>query len=86
MRTTSPLPPRRTVELLRPWLRVRRGLRAHELTKIYDSTVALWQVELRAASGEVLWVAGPNGAGKSTLLRVLAGLSAPSAGSVRWLS
>ena len=86
MRTTSPLPRKRQVELLRPWLRARRGLRANELTKIYDGTVALWQVEVRAASGEVLWVAGPNGAGKSTLLRVLAGLAAPSAGSVRWLS
>jgi heme exporter protein A len=34
------------------------------------------------AGGEVLAVTGPNGAGKSTLLRLIAGLLAPSAGSL----
>ena len=33
--------------------------------------------------GSALVVEGPNGAGKSTLLRVIAGLLAPSAGSLR---
>lgn len=33
--------------------------------------------------GEIFGVIGPNGAGKSTLLRVMAGLLAPDAGSVR---
>ncbi|MHA6621845.1 sulfate/molybdate ABC transporter ATP-binding protein [Pseudonocardia sp. DLS-67] len=40
-------------------------------------------VELQAASGEVLAVLGPNGAGKSTLLGVLAGLLRPDEGHVR---
>ena len=31
-----------------------------------------------------LMLTGPNGSGKSTLLRLLAGLVAPAAGSVRW--
>jgi len=39
-------------------------------------------LELRA--GELLRVAGPNGAGKTSLLRILAGLSSPAAGEVRW--
>ncbi|MEN6525749.1 MAG: ABC transporter ATP-binding protein [Candidatus Polarisedimenticolia bacterium] len=37
-------------------------------------------VSLRA--GEMVAVAGPNGAGKTTLLRVLAGILAPSAGTL----
>lgn len=40
-------------------------------------------VSLDVAAGEVVCVLGPNGVGKSTLLRSLAGLSAPSSGSVR---
>ncbi|MFG1185648.1 heme ABC exporter ATP-binding protein CcmA [Xanthobacter aminoxidans] len=36
-----------------------------------------------AAAGRALVVVGPNGAGKSSLLRILAGLLAPTAGTVR---
>lgn len=39
-------------------------------------------VSLALASGEVVVLLGPNGAGKSTLLRLLAGLQAPSRGTV----
>lgn len=39
-------------------------------------------VTLSVAGGEALLVTGPNGAGKSTLLRALAGLLAPSSGTV----
>lgn len=39
-------------------------------------------VEFEVAKGDVLCVLGPNGCGKSTLLRVLASLTAPSAGRV----
>ncbi|MGV8924680.1 MAG: cytochrome c biogenesis heme-transporting ATPase CcmA [Ewingella sp.] len=34
--------------------------------------------------GEMVQVAGQNGAGKTSLLRILAGLSSPDAGEVRW--
>ena len=39
-------------------------------------------VDLSIRSGEIVAVLGPNGAGKSTLLRGLAGLIAPTSGSV----
>ncbi|WP_439590694.1 cytochrome c biogenesis heme-transporting ATPase CcmA [Hydrogenophaga sp.] len=35
-------------------------------------------------AGTGLWVHGENGSGKTSLLRVLAGLSPPAAGEVRW--
>jgi heme exporter protein A len=42
------------------------------------------QLEFTIAPGEAALVLGPNGAGKTTLLRILAGLSLPSGGAVRW--
>lgn len=40
-------------------------------------------LSVSAAAGRALVVVGPNGAGKSSLLRILAGLLAPTAGTVR---
>ena len=42
-------------------------------------------VDLSLGAGESLALFGPNGAGKTTLLRLIAGLLAPTAGSVRVL-
>ncbi len=41
-------------------------------------------LDLRLTPGDVTALVGPNGAGKTTLLRIVAGLHAPDAGSVRF--
>ncbi|KTT15190.1 ATP-binding cassette domain-containing protein, partial [Pseudacidovorax intermedius] len=46
-------------------------------------TPVLHGIDLALRAGRWTSVVGPNGAGKSTLLRLMAGLLAPTAGSVR---
>lgn len=45
--------------------------------------VALRNINLDVRAGEFLCIVGPSGCGKSTLLHVIAGLQAPSSGSIR---
>ena len=53
------------------------------ITKAYGATVALDDISLDVADGELLVLLGPSGCGKSTLLRVIAGLTDPDRGRVR---
>ena len=57
-------------------------LETRNLTKRYDETVALTDVDFAATPGEFVAVVGPSGCGKSTLLRVLAGLEPDFDGTV----
>jgi NitT/TauT family transport system ATP-binding protein len=55
----------------------------HNVGKTFDSgTVALDNFSLAVHDGEFVSLLGPSGCGKSTALRIIAGLSAPSAGAV----
>jgi NitT/TauT family transport system ATP-binding protein len=59
------------------------AVRLRAVTKIYDNRVtALGPLDLDVAKGEFVSLLGPSGCGKSTALRLIAGLSAPSAGTV----
>src|SRR3954452_10547555 len=59
------------------------AVRLRAATKTYDNGVtALAPLDLDVAKGEFISLLGPSGCGKSTALRLIAGLSAPSAGAV----
>jgi manganese/iron transport system ATP-binding protein len=53
-----------------------------DVTVRYATGNALESVSMTVSGGEHLAVVGPNGAGKTTLFKVIAGLTAPSAGHV----
>ena len=57
-------------------------LEARELTAAYSGLVALADVSITVAAGEIVCVAGANGAGKSTLLKTIAGLERPRSGAI----
>lgn len=46
-------------------------IRAHSLTKKYDDTVAVDNINFQVFSGECLGFLGPNGAGKTTTIKMI---------------
>jgi ABC-2 type transport system ATP-binding protein len=57
-------------------------LTASHLSRRFGDRLALDDVSFALERGEIFALLGPNGAGKTTTLRILAGLIAPSSGSV----
>jgi ABC-2 type transport system ATP-binding protein len=53
------------------------------LAKRFGSLTAVHDLGFTVGDGEIFGLLGPNGAGKTTTVRMLAGLIAPSEGSVR---
>ena len=72
-------PLHRPIERYQPSFRCARSARSFE-----SGTVALDELDLEVRDGEFVSLLGPSGCGKSTALRIVAGLSAPSAGAVEW--
>jgi NitT/TauT family transport system ATP-binding protein len=63
-------------------------LSADQVTKYYGEgarrSLVLQDINLHVRDGEIMAILGPSGSGKSSLLRILAGLSEPTAGTVRF--
>ena len=57
-------------------------INVRNLTRQYGDFTAVDRISFTVNPGEVLGLVGPNGAGKTTTLRCLAGIIAPSAGTV----
>lgn len=53
------------------------------LTRRFGTRTAVDRLDFDVPEGEILGLLGPNGAGKTTTIRMLAGMIAPSEGSVR---
>ncbi|WP_353650830.1 ATP-binding cassette domain-containing protein [Nakamurella sp. A5-74] len=58
-------------------------IEVENLKKQYGDTLAVDDLTFTVPSGTVTGFLGPNGSGKSTTMRMIAGLDAPTAGSIR---
>jgi len=62
-------------------------VRLKGISKTFESGLqAIASLDLEVRDGEFLSLVGPSGCGKSTALRIIAGLVAPTTGSVEWTS
>jgi heme exporter protein A len=59
-------------------------IEVRDLVKLYGPTRALAGVQLELQAGQITAIEGANGSGKSTLLNVLALLTRPTRGSLRY--
>jgi ABC-type sugar transport system ATPase subunit len=57
-------------------------IRVENLTKKFKDVVAVDDLEFSFPEGKVTCLLGPSGCGKTTLLRMIAGLEAPTSGSI----
>jgi len=58
------------------------AVRVEKIAKSFGPTVALADITLDIAAGELFFLLGPSGCGKSTLLRIIAGLLDPTNGQI----
>jgi len=53
------------------------------LSKEYNGTLVVDNINLKIKKGEIFGLLGPNGAGKSTIILTLLGLTEPTSGSIK---
>ena len=59
------------------------ALQLTELSRRFGQVIAVDSVDLTVAQGEFVALLGPSGCGKTTTLNLIAGFTAPDAGSIR---
>ena len=59
-------------------------VRLTHVSKRFGPTVAVHELDLEVADGELLTLLGPSGCGKTTTLRMIAGLVEPSGGRIEF--
>lgn len=57
-------------------------IKLNDLTKEFETTVAVKNLSLEVEKGELFSFLGPNGAGKTTTIKMMVGLMTPTAGSL----
>jgi len=57
-------------------------IQLNNITKIYNETTALNNINLQLNEGELIVLKGASGSGKSTILSLIAGLTKPTTGEV----
>lgn len=57
-------------------------LECRGVTKRFDATTALHQVDLSIEKGRIVGLLGPNGSGKTTLIKLINGLLMPTSGEI----
>src|SRR6202163_3191145 len=65
----------RTRTLQRKTVNAMACIEARGLRKVFGTTIALDNVDLRVEEGRILGLIGPNGAGKTTALNAILGLT-----------
>jgi ABC-2 type transport system ATP-binding protein len=61
------------------------AIRTSGLTKAFHTTLAVDNLDLEVAQGELFGLVGPDGAGKTTTMRLLTGIMRPSSGEA-WVA
>ncbi|MCL4128713.1 UNVERIFIED_CONTAM: hypothetical protein GTU68_067510 [Idotea baltica] len=59
-------------------------LEVNGLSKSFQGTTVLKDLNFRVKAGELFVILGPSGSGKSTLLRIIAGLETPDLGEIKY--
>ncbi len=57
-------------------------IKLNNLSKQFETTLAVNQLSLEVSKGELFSFLGPNGAGKTTTIKMMVGLMTPSSGSI----